>query len=202
MHRRRRPPGNSNGRLALWLSWLTALGLLLLGGSSRAEPVPATPPGQPVPILTRSITFTNTHTGETVTARYFAGTYDPMALAELNRVLRDHRTNEVGSMDPTLFDYLYDVAASAGVEPHFEVISGFRSATSNAMLRQKSSGVSEKSQHLLGKAIDVRLRGVRTSRLRDLALELKRGGVGYYERSDFVHLDTGRVRRWAGGPQK
>lgn len=146
----------------------------------------------------RSITFTNTHTGETVTARYFAGAYDPVALGEFNRVLRDHRTNEAGSMDPALFDFLYDLAALAGVEPHYEVISGFRSAASNAMLRRRSSGVAEKSQHLLGKAIDVRLRGVKTRRLRDLALELKRGGVGYYQRSDFVHLDTGRVRRWAG----
>ena len=194
-----RPPGKPKGRLALRLSLLTALALLLLGASMlRGQPASGPPVAGAAPQPGRSLTFTNTHTGETVTARYFAGTYDPGALAEFNRVLRDHRTGEVGSMDPALFDYLYDVAARAGVDPHFEVISGFRSASSNEMLRRRSRGVAEKSQHLLGKAIDVRLRGVKTSRLRDLALELKRGGVGYYERSDFVHLDTGRVRRWAG----
>jgi uncharacterized protein YcbK (DUF882 family) len=165
------------------------LALVLAGSVAAVEPSSAA----------RSITFTSTHTGESVSASYYAnGEYDADALEQLNRVLRDHRTNEIGVMDPRLFDYLHEVAGRAGVQPHFDVISGFRSAASNEMLRRRSPGVAEKSQHLLGKAIDVRLRGVTVSRARDIALSLKRGGVGYYPRSDFVHLDTGRVRSWTG----
>lgn len=148
----------------------------------------------------RSITFHNTHTGEVLTAAYHTGgAYDPAALASLDQVLRDHRSGEVGRIDPPLFDFLYEVADRAGVDPRFEVISGFRSAASNQMLRRNGGGgVAEKSLHLKGQAIDVRLRGVATAHLRDLALGLERGGVGYYPTSDFVHLDTGRVRRWSG----
>ncbi len=148
----------------------------------------------------RSITFFNTHTGEELTAAYFtADAYDPQALARIDNVLRDHRSGEIGRMDPPLFDYLYDVARRAGVDPRFEVISGFRSASSNELLRRKGGGgVAEKSLHLEGKALDVRLRGVQTAHLRDLALELGRGGVGYYPKADFVHIDTGRVRTWSG----
>lgn len=147
----------------------------------------------------RTLTLTSTHTGESLTARYFvAGAYDAAKLAGLNHVLRDHRTGDIGAMDPALFDYLHEVALRAAAEPRFDVISGFRSAASNAMLRQHSPGVSEKSLHMHGRAIDVRLRGVDSARLRDVALALRRGGVGYYARSDFVHLDTGRVRSWSG----
>lgn len=147
----------------------------------------------------RTLTLTSTHTGESLTARYFAaGGYVAAVLAKLNQVLRDHRTGDVGAMDPALFDFLHEVALRAAAEPHFEVISGYRSVASNAMLRQRSPGVSEKSLHMLGKAIDVRLRGVETARLRDVALALRRGGVGYYAKSDFLHLDTGRVRSWSG----
>ena len=99
-------------------------------------------------------------------------------------------------MDRELLDLIYDVRASLGSEAAFEVISAYRSPKTNEMLRAKSNGVAKKSQHLLGKAIDVRLRGVPTDTLRDAALALQRGGVGYYEKSDFVHMDTGRVRRW------
>jgi uncharacterized protein YcbK (DUF882 family) len=169
-----------------------AAGLCLLahGSFTRAQAQPAD----------RSISFINTHTGEELTAVYFsANAYDAEALARIDNVLRDHRSGDVGRMDPPLFDYLCAVAASAGVEPRFEVISGFRSAASNELLRRTAGGgVAEKSLHLKGQAIDVRLRGVETARLRDLALALKRGGVGYYPKSDFVHLDTGRVRSWSG----
>lgn len=148
----------------------------------------------------RVITFVNTHTDERVTAAYFAaGQHDRLALQQFNTALRDHRSGEVGHMDPALFDYLYDVAQRAGVEPAFDVISGFRSASSNELLRANGGGgVARNSLHLQGKAIDLRLRGVECAHLRNLALGLKRGGVGYYPKSDFVHLDTGRVRSWGG----
>ena len=90
------------------------------------------------------------------------------------------------------------MAHAAGAEPRFEVISGFRSAASNEQLRAQGNGVARRSLHLDGKAIDVRLKGVKCARLCEVALELERGGVGLYSKSDFVHLDTGRVRHWRG----
>jgi uncharacterized protein YcbK (DUF882 family) len=172
-----------------------AAGLCLVTGAALwRRAFAADPPG------TRSLWLRNTHTGEELTAVYVnGGQQDAAVLAQLDRLLRDHRSGEVGQVAPPLFDFLYDVAARAGVEPHFEIISAFRSKSSNDYLRRTGGGgVSDKSLHMQGKAIDVRLRGVTIERLRDLALELKRGGVGYYPASRFVHLDTGRVRRWSG----
>jgi uncharacterized protein YcbK (DUF882 family) len=144
----------------------------------------------------RELAFENLHTGERLEVAYCErGEYVPEALAHLDRLLRDHRTGEVHPIDPALFDLLHDVrAATAGGA--FEVISGFRSAATNQMLRAQGGGIAEKSLHLVGKAIDVRLRGVETARLRRAALRLARGGVGFYPGPDFVHLDTGRVRYW------
>ncbi len=99
-------------------------------------------------------------------------------------------------MDPTLFDILHSLQKATGSTGAFEVISAYRSPETNEMLRRRSSGVAKRSQHLLGKAIDVRLTDVDTHTLRDVALSMKLGGVGYYPRSNFIHLDTGRVRRW------
>jgi uncharacterized protein YcbK (DUF882 family) len=147
----------------------------------------------------RSLEFINTHTGETLKAAYFkAGDYCEDALAGFDRVLRDHRSGEVARIDRALFDLLHDVAALAGKDARFEVISGYRSPATNAMLNARSSGVARRSLHMDGRAIDIRLTGYRTDRLRDLALSLQAGGVGFYRKSDFVHLDTGRVRTWAG----
>jgi len=114
----------------------------------------------------------------------------------VNAFLADFRTGDAIEMDRELLDLIYDVRLSLGSEASFEVISAYRSPKTNEMLRGQSSGVAKNSQHLLGKAIDVRLRGVPTAQLRDAAIELQRGGVGYYKDSDFVHMDTGRVRRW------
>lgn len=147
----------------------------------------------------REIALVNTHTSERLAVEYYsAGTYRDEALAELNHLLRDHRSGDVSSIDPRLFDVLHDAAVLADREPKFEVISGYRSPHTNAMLNARSNGVARRSLHMEGKAIDVRLVGYRTDRLRDLALSLQQGGVGYYAKSDFVHLDTGRVRTWAG----
>jgi uncharacterized protein YcbK (DUF882 family) len=141
----------------------------------------------------------NTHTDETlrVTFRNAAG-FVPSALEQLDRILGDHRSGQQHPMDPQLFVLLVDLAAAAGVEPHYQIISGFRSSETNERLRTNGGGQAKNSQHIQGKAIDVRLKDVSTERLRDLALELKRGGVGYYPKSDFVHVDTARVRYWEG----
>jgi uncharacterized protein YcbK (DUF882 family) len=148
----------------------------------------------------RSIELFNTHTRETVHVVYKRGDqYDPDALAKLNHVLIDHRSGEVHEMDPHLFDQLVDLAAAAGVEPSYEIISGYRSPESNSkMAAMPGSGVSKRSLHMQGRAMDVRLKGCTVERLRDLALEAKRGGVGYYQRSQFVHIDTGSFRTWTG----
>ena len=147
----------------------------------------------------RRLALLNAHTGESLEIAYFAdGAYRAESLRQLNQLLRDHRTGEVGVIDSALFDVLHQVAMTAHADPSFEVISGFRSAASNDMLRAQGGGVARQSLHLTGQAIDVRLRGIECSRLRDVGLELACGGVGYYPRSDFVHLDTGRVRSWRG----
>lgn len=147
----------------------------------------------------RSISLVNTHTGEDLAVDYFrGGEWCEESLAALDHLLRDHRSGDVARMDRRLFDLLHDLAVTVGREPRYEVISGYRSPQTNAMLNSRSNGVAKKSLHVQGRAIDVRLPGLRTDRLREIALAAQQGGVGYYRRSDFVHLDTGRVRSWAG----
>lgn len=146
---------------------------------------------------TRTLSFYHTHTNEELTVTYYRdGSYVTAALAALNHFLRDFRTGDETTIDPPLFDVLFDIQQTAGTTGTYHVISAFRSEQTNQMLRQRSGGVASNSQHLQGKAIDVRLTNLDTARLRDIALELERGGVGYYNISDFVHVDTGRVRRW------
>src|SRR5262245_58122957 len=146
----------------------------------------------------RVLSFFHTHTSERVTVPYFAdGGYLPHGLATLRSFLKDFRTGEEHAIDPSLFDILNDLRLATGTKSAFHVISGYRSEHTNAMLRETGSGgVAKGSMHLVGRAIDVRLTDVSSSVLRDAAIELQRGGVGYYRVSDFVHVDTGRIRRW------
>ena len=147
----------------------------------------------------RELTFYHTHTGQRLNVVYWqGGAYNEAALDEINDFLSDFRTGERAAIDPQLLDLIYDVRDSLGSDGTYQVVSAYRSPKTNEMLRSRSasSGVARKSQHLLGKAIDVRLEGVKTAELRDAAIRMQRGGVGYYEASDFVHMDTGRVRRW------
>lgn len=147
----------------------------------------------------RSIMLVSTHTGDWLAADYYVdGSYSRESLVALDQLLRDHRTGEVAPMDRRLYDLLYELAVSAGRDPYYEVISGYRSPQTNALLHARSGGVAVHSLHMDGRAIDVRLAGFATDRLRDLALDAQVGGVGYYRSSDFVHLDTGRVRSWTG----
>lgn len=145
----------------------------------------------------RKLKLYNLHTGESVNATYWAeGGYIDDELAAINKVLRDYRTGEVKQIDPRLLDKLYHLQTKVDKTGAFHVISGYRSAATNARLHTKSKGVAKRSLHMQGRAIDVRLPGVDLKSLRHAALKLRAGGVGYYPRSDFVHLDTGRTRKW------
>jgi uncharacterized protein YcbK (DUF882 family) len=144
--------------------------------------------------------FYHTRTNERLDIIYRRGeNYLPIALAELDNYLRDHRTGEVRHFDPHLFDLLYDLTASVNDSGgEIDVICGYRTPWSNEFLRTRSAhtGVALHSLHMQAEAIDIRLPGIPTSAVRDAALRLQRGGVGYYRDSNFVHVDVGRVRRW------
>jgi len=142
--------------------------------------------------------FFHTHTGEHLDVVYRIGDrYIPEALDRLDHFLRDHRTGDVHHYDPRLFDLLNDLTASVGrAGAELNVICGYRTPWSNQFLRTHTAGVALHSLHMEAEAIDIRLPGFQTSALRDAALELHRGGVGYYAKSDFIHVDVGRVRRW------
>lgn len=141
----------------------------------------------------------NLHTGEKFNEVYYAnGSYLPDALAEATRVMRDWRTGDEHFIDPGLFDALHAIGDRLETRQPFQIISGYRSPRTNAMLHARSSGVAENSQHTVGKAIDIRLPGVELRNLRNAALSVGAGGVGFYPVSNFVHVDTGRVRQWQG----
>ena len=148
----------------------------------------------------RVLAFNHTHTRERIDLTYAVNDqYLPDALQTLNRFLRDHYSGTVGQMDPQLFDLLHQIRQALGGKalPAFEVISGYRCPETNSHLRNsRGGGVAKRSLHMEGKAIDVRLPGVPLAELRDAAIALDAGGVGYYPSEQFVHIDTGRVRRW------
>jgi uncharacterized protein YcbK (DUF882 family) len=145
----------------------------------------------------RQLSFYHTHTRLSLDVVYYQnGEYVDSALDEINRFLKDFRTGEITEINPQLLDLLHDVRNELGTDESFEVISAYRSPQTNEMLRATTSGVAKYSNHVKGNAIDVRLRGVRTKKLRDTAMRMHRGGVGFYEKSDFVHMDTGPVRFW------
>jgi uncharacterized protein YcbK (DUF882 family) len=143
----------------------------------------------------------HTHTGERIDIVYRRGEVIlPEAEAQLDHFLRDHRTGEVKHYDPRVFDILSQLTVAVGhPDAEIEIICGYRSSWSNEFLRSRSSGVARNSLHMQAHAIDIRIPGVSTLALRDAALALGQGGVGYYPRSGFVHVDTGRVRTWCYG---
>jgi uncharacterized protein YcbK (DUF882 family) len=150
-------------------------------------------------ILTKSrqLAFTNLHTGESWNDEYWSnGRYEPQALSAIRHVLRDHRTNESHVIDTRLLDLLVNLRRSLDTNQRIEVISGYRSPETNAMLAAETDGVAASSLHMDGMAIDIRIPGRRLRNLRDAALHLSDGGVGYYPHSNFVHVDVGRVRKW------
>jgi uncharacterized protein YcbK (DUF882 family) len=146
----------------------------------------------------RGLAMVHTHTQERIDLVYAVdGQYDPAALGALNRFLRDHYSGDVGVIDPQVFELLHRVQCTLGSGRAYEVISGYRCPATNTRLREaRSGGVAKRSLHMDGRAIDVRLPGVALADLRDAALSLRGGGVGFYPREQFVHLDTGRLRNW------
>ena len=140
----------------------------------------------------------HTHTGEHLDIVYkVGGDYIPEALGKLDHFLRDHRTGDVHHYDPRLFDLLADLTRAVGrASAEINIICGYRSPWSNEFLRRTTVGVAQNSLHMQAEAIDIRLTGIKTAVFRDAALALHRGGVGYYAKSDFIHVDVGRIRRW------
>ena len=189
------PPKRPDRRRFLMLGAATAAASLLPAPAEAYAPSATADGGR---AITRWLELFNTHTSETLQVAYRdASGFVGASMDKLRWLLRDHRANEAGAIDSALFDQLADFAAQLGVEPRFQVISGYRSSRTNEMLRRTGGGgVARKSLHMQGRAIDVRLRGVSCADLRDVAIAARRGGVGYYRRSDFVHLDTGAVRAW------
>ena len=148
-------------------------------------------------VAAHRLSFFHIHTAEKLTVTYREhGTLIPDALADINRYLRDFRTEQVHDIDITLLDTLHELFTTFDARGNFEVISGYRSPRTNAALRHATTGVAENSLHLQGRAIDVRLTSAKTAVLRDAAIARRQGGIGYYPESNFVHLDTGAFRSW------
>jgi uncharacterized protein YcbK (DUF882 family) len=151
---------------------------------------------QPAP-AERTLRLYNTHTGESLRSVFWAeGQFIPDALKDINKLLRDHRNDKIAEMDPKLIVLLNDVSDKFGDNQVLHIISGYRSPESNAKLAAASDGVAKHSMHMDGKAIDIRMPGRNLAQLHKAAMSMKAGGVGYYPDSQFVHMDTGRVRYW------
>ncbi|MEW6517923.1 MAG: DUF882 domain-containing protein [Thermodesulfobacteriota bacterium] len=145
----------------------------------------------------RSLSIYNTHTGEKLRSVYWCqGKYVPDALADINHILRDHRTGDIQKIDTKLLDLLHVLHREFHTREPFHIVSGYRSAKTNNLLRKRSRGVAKNSLHTCGKAVDIRLPGRRLENLLTAAVELRSGGVGFYPRADFIHVDVGRVRYW------
>lgn len=148
-------------------------------------------------IPSKMIALQNPHTGDRLRLTYFErGLYIEDALQEIDYVLRDYHTGDIHPIDPALLDQLYELKLRLGVSRPFNIISGYRSPETNANLRRHSDGVARNSLHMQGRAVDIRLDGMSARTIRDAALSMERGGVGYYSASNFVHIDTGDVRTW------
>ena len=181
---------NSNSRRHFLHTLGGGLALATTGATALAAAMPDR-------AAARRLEFHHLHTGERLaTAYWHDGTYDRQALASINRLLRDFRTGDVYPIAANLLDLLATVKHELHTDAPFEVIGGYRSPKTNDMLRQRSTGVAQRSLHMQGMAIDVRITDLPTKRLREVAADLHLGGVGYYPNSNFVHLDTGRPRVW------
>lgn len=170
---------------------------LLLRASLAGSVIAAAPLSRVWAANERRLSLYNLHTGEKINQPYWMqGNYLPDTLESINTVLRDHRSGEVYPIDPALLDLLSALQNRVGSRQGYEVISGYRSPATNAMLQGKSSGVAKRSLHMQGRAIDIRLPGTQLAQLHRAAKDMKSGGVGLYTGSNFIHVDTGRVRYW------
>jgi len=151
-----------------------------------------------IAVKERSLSLFNPHTKEKFEGIYWCdGDYVPNALNNINHLMRDIRTNDVKLIDTHLLDLIFSISTKLKPKTPFRVISGYRSPKTNTLLRKRGNGAAKKSYHIKGQAVDIRLPGYRTSVLRRAAYELKKGGVGYYPKRRFVHIDVGPVRYWA-----
>lgn len=171
-----------------------------LGAAALALPficrIPVAAFSDPLP-PDRGLSLYNTHTGEEAALDYcHSGSLIPPSLEKINHILRDHRTGEIKDIDVRLLDLLHVLSRKVGVNRPFHIISGYRSPRTNAHLRANGSGVAENSLHLRGQAVDIRVPGLKLQDLYRAAVSLRGGGVGIYTKSDFVHVDIGRVRTW------
>lgn len=170
-----------------------------LGALALAGMLPATALASLAAQPARRLSLLNLHTGERCALTYWEhGRYLPEAMVQIQRVLRDHRTDAEHPIDPPLLDLLATLHGKLETTSPYQVISGYRSPASNAAMHARSNGVAKQSLHVLGKAIDIRVEGRALKDVQATALAMQLGGVGYYPGSDFVHVDTGRVRQWQG----
>ena len=185
-----------NGATKVVASRRRMLGLSALGCVAVMAAKPAAALSYPS-MAARKLRLYNVHTSEALTAVYWRdGAYLPEGLAKISYHLRDFRTGGVKPIDPTLLNILHQLASSIEFDRPINVISGYRTPATNAMLAARSSKVAPNSFHMRGQAIDIRLPGFATTGARDIALGISKGGVGYYPESDFIHLDTGPIRAW------
>ncbi|MFS1538173.1 MAG: YcbK family protein [Candidatus Phlomobacter fragariae] len=141
--------------------------------------------------------FENLHTGESLKTEFFDGHYyNNSELTRLNHLFRDFRNNKIKTIDPKLFDQIYLLQMLMGINKPIQLVSGYRSVETNNALRRKSGGVAKNSYHTHGRAMDFYIKGIELSHIRKAGLKMRAGGVGYYPNSNFVHIDTGPVRRW------
>lgn len=183
------PAKTFNRRYFLKLGTLIAGSTLVPGAALAALRVPYPPE--------RSLKIYNLHTGESLNATYCEkGCYVEGALRDINYIMRDFRANEIKTIDPRLLDLLYSLSRRLYTQEPFQLISGYRSPATNAMLSARSEGVAHHSLHIEGKAADIRVPGRSLREVWSASMSLLGGGVGYYPRSDFVHVDVGRVRFW------
>ncbi len=174
---------------------LLKIGLMTVG--SALIPGAAIAAYRVIPHRARSLSFYNLHTGESLKTTYFAnGEYIPGALHEINFILRDWRQNEIKPIDPALLDLLVGIQHRLATKEPFQIISGYRTPKTNAMLHFATEGVAVHSLHLDAKAIDICVEGRSLKNVRRAAMSMFGGGVGYYPRTGFVHVDTGRLRFW------
>jgi len=171
--------------------------LLGLGGLAACSVTPVKVQASQSVLGMRELGFYNIHTRERSQGNYWIdGLYQEDTLDSFSNLLRDHRQNQAAPMDKRLYELLYQLNKTLNVSEEFHVISGYRSPKTNQMLANKSNAVATKSYHMRGMAIDIAIPNVKLSHLRDAAISLKLGGVGYYPKSGFIHVDTGRVRLW------
>lgn len=187
------------GKISRFLWIASAILVLMVPGAGRAQSRTVSSERTATKeIQDHRLLLYNTHTGERMEIVYRRGDqYVPSGLGKLDFFLRDHRTGDARHFDPRLYDILYDLTSSIG-QPgaEIDIVCGYRTSSTNESLRAHTTGVAKNSLHIQAEAIDMRMPGIDTLRLRKAALALHRGGVGYYPHSDFIHVDIGRVRQW------